>query len=162
MFAEQFRAEWVADAVLVGAASNDRSAELQPGSHVLTPRRGFLHHGIYVGNGNVVHYAGSTHGLVSGPIEEVALDRFSCGRPVRAVCQAPAIFSSAEVILRAKSRVGENHYRLISNNCEHFCEWCLRGDSRSYQVEAWLALPGRALQSIARFWTRPNEHLFPR
>lgn len=28
------------------------------GSHVTTPRRGYLHHGISVGGGNVVHYPG--------------------------------------------------------------------------------------------------------
>jgi hypothetical protein len=33
----------------------------------------------------------------------------------------------------------------LTNNCEHFCEWCLRGTARSFQVEAWLARPRRAL-----------------
>jgi hypothetical protein len=32
---------------------------------------------------------------------------------------------------RARSRAGENCYRLLTNNnCEHFCEWCLRGKAR--------------------------------
>jgi hypothetical protein len=118
------------------------------GSHIVTPRRGFLHHGIYVGEGKVVHYAGSTHGFIAGPIEEIPLDRFTCGRAVWADCEAPANFSGDEVIRRARSRVGENRYRLISNNCEHFCEWCLRGVHRSYQIEALLSLPVRALESI--------------
>jgi hypothetical protein len=30
---------------------------------------------------------------------------------------------------------------MLSNNCEHFCEWCLRDEQRSYQVERLLALP---------------------
>jgi hypothetical protein len=122
--------------------------EFLPGSHVITPRRGFLHHGIYVGEGRVVHYAGSIHGLVSGPVEEIPLDRFTCGRAVWASCNTPANFSCEEVIRRARSRVGENHYRLISNNCEHFCEWCLRGVHRSHQIEALLSLPVRALEAI--------------
>ena len=29
------------------------------GAHLVTPRRGYTHHGIYVGNGIVIHYAGS-------------------------------------------------------------------------------------------------------
>src|ERR1700746_783770 len=28
------------------------------GSHIVTPRFGYLHHGIYVGGGKIVHYAG--------------------------------------------------------------------------------------------------------
>jgi hypothetical protein len=41
--------------------------------------------------------------------------------------------------------VGEDCYRLLTNNCERFCEWCLRGEHRSYQVEVWLARPRRVL-----------------
>jgi hypothetical protein len=51
---------------------------------------------------------------------------------------APSNFEYREVIARARSRVGEDCYRLLTNNCEHFCEWCLRGEHRSYQVEALL------------------------
>jgi hypothetical protein len=96
-------------------------SRFSPAPHVVTPRRGFLHHGIYMGDGKVVHYSGSTHGLFSGPIEEISLDRFTCGRPVWANCETPVSYSADEVIRRARSRVGENHYRLFSNNCEHFC-----------------------------------------
>jgi Lecithin retinol acyltransferase len=34
---------------------------------------------------------------------------------------------------------GENRYRVLRNNCEHFCEWFLRGESRGYQVERFLS-----------------------
>jgi hypothetical protein len=119
-----------------------------PGAHIVTSRRGYSHHGIYVGEEKVVHYAGSTHGLLSGPIEEISIDIFTGGRRVWATCDAPANFASDEVISRARSRVGENHYRLFSNNCEHFCEWCLRGEHRSYQVEAWLLFPRYALETF--------------
>ena len=107
------------------------------GSHVVTPRRGYLHHGIYVGGGKVVHYAGLAQGLRRGPVEEISLVHFTRGRPVW-IRSAPASFDSPEVIRRARSRVGEDSYRLFTNNCEHFCEWCLRGEPRSYQIEAWL------------------------
>jgi hypothetical protein len=123
----------------------------RPGSHLITPRRGYRHHGIYVGNGKVVHYAGSTQGILSGPIEEISLDRFAFGRAVWTSRIAPTRFSSDEVIRRARFRLGENHYRLISNNCEHFCEWCLRGEHRSYQIEAWQQIPRRALDAVGRF-----------
>jgi hypothetical protein len=37
-------------------------------------------------------------------------------------------------------------YRLLNNNCEHFCEWCLRAEHRTYQVDEWLSRPHRALR----------------
>jgi len=125
------------------------------GSHVITPRRGYLHHGIYVGAGNVVHYAGLANGLRGGPVEEIPLTRFTGGRPVWIRFEARTHFDCREVIRRARSRVGEHRYRLLTNNCEHFCEWCLRGENRSYQVEAWLVRPGRALKTTIRLIGRP-------
>jgi len=121
------------------------------GSHLVTLRSGFLHHGIYVGSGNVVHYAGLVGGLHRGPVEEVSLARFTRGRPVWIRSHAATRFDAQEVIRRARSRVGEDCYRLLTNNCEHFCEWCLHGEHRSYQVEAWRARPGRALHATMRF-----------
>jgi hypothetical protein len=38
------------------------------GSHLVTPRRGYLHHGIYIGGCKVVHYSGPAHGLRGGPV----------------------------------------------------------------------------------------------
>jgi len=120
------------------------------GSHIVTPRRGYLHHGIYVGGGKIVHYAGLVHGLRRRPVEETTLDRFARGGPVWVRSDRPPIFSSREVIRRARSRMGEDGYRLLTNNCEHFCEWCLHGEHRSYQVDAWLAHPRRALHGVIR------------
>jgi hypothetical protein len=127
-------------------------AEHEPssGSHIVTPRRGYLHHGIYVGGGRVVHYAGLASGLRGGPVEEVALARFTRGRPLWVRSNTPSSFDCREVVRRARSRVGEDRYRILSNNCEHFCEWCLRGEHRSYQVEAWLTHPVRALRTTIR------------
>jgi hypothetical protein len=120
------------------------------GSHLVTPRRGYLHHGIYVGDGKVVHYAGLANGLYRGPVEEVPLPRFTRGRPVWIKSHAPPNFECREVIERARSRVGEDCYRLLTNNCEHFCEWCLHGEHRSYQVEALLTRV-RVLYATVRF-----------
>jgi hypothetical protein len=125
--------------------------ELPLGSHLVTPRRGYVHHGIYVGDGKVVHYTGLAYGLRRGPVEEVSLAGFTNGHPVYVRSDASLEFDRREVIRRARSRVGEDHYRLLTNNCEHFCEWCLYGEHRSYQVEEWLAGPVRALHSAIRF-----------
>jgi hypothetical protein len=120
------------------------------GSHLVTPRRGYLHHGIYVGDGKVVHYAGLARGLRRGPVEEVSLARFTRGQPAWVRSSSAPDFDCREVIRRALSRLGEDCYRLLTNNCEHFCEWCLRGEPRSFQVEAWLARPVRTLRATIR------------
>jgi hypothetical protein len=52
--------------------------------------------------------------------------------------QSPgARFAGVEAVRRAYSRLGEDRYRLISNNCEHFCMWCVYGESRSDQIDVW-------------------------
>ncbi len=126
------------------------------GSHLVTLRRGYLHHGIYVGARKVVHYSGLAHGLRPGPVEEVSLARFARGRRVWVRSGPPCAFDVTEVICRARSRVGEDHYRLLTNNCEHLCEWCLRGRAQSLQVEAWLAMPRRALATVRRITQPPR------
>ena len=125
------------------------------GSHLVTPRRGYLHHGIYIGDRKVVHYSGLAQGLRRGPVEEVALARFACGQRIWVRTSAPSDFDVREVICRARSRVGEDCYRLLTNNCEHFCEWCLHGRARSLQVEAWLAWPRRAVLAALRLIAQP-------
>jgi hypothetical protein len=57
-------------------------------------------------------------------------------------------FPASVIVERARSRLGENRYRITTNNCEHFCEWCLRGESRSEQVERWLAWPRRTAAGV--------------
>lgn len=131
-------------------------AEQEPpvGSHVVTPRRGYAHHGIYVGEGRVVHYAGLGYGLCRGPVEEISLARFTGGHAVYVRSDARIKFDRWDVIRRARSRLGENRYRLLTNNCEHFCEWCLFGQHRSFQVEEWLVRPRRTIGAMIRSVTQ--------
>jgi hypothetical protein len=78
-----------------------------------------------------------------GRIEEVSLEDFIGNRPVH-VGKAPDEARGRDIVLRARSRLGECRYDILNNNCEHFCNWCLRGESRSPQVES-LTRPARAL-----------------
>jgi hypothetical protein len=129
------------------------------GAHLVTPWFGFLHHGIYVGDGKVVHYGALMYDIIRRPVEEVTLERFAEGRPVFVVEHPRTRFAADEIIRRARSRLGEDKYRLLSNNCEHFCHWCLHDEHRSFQVETALAfgkLMGEwwrfKLSSLARQW----------
>ena len=125
-------------------------SELPIGAHIVTRRHGYTHHGIYAGAGKVVHYAGLSRGLRRGPVEENSRSTFADGYPVSIASGVPPKFEGREVARRARSRIGEDNYRILTNNCEHFCEWCLRGQPRSYQIDACPAIPSRALHVTRR------------
>jgi Lecithin retinol acyltransferase len=63
-------------------------------------------------------------------------------------------FDRNEVVRRARLRLGENRYHVLTNNCEHFCEWCVRGEHRSYQVDDVIARYSRARHKLAALFAR--------
>jgi|GEM_PF-1339355 len=126
------------------------------GAQLITPRFAYAHHGVYVGAGTVVHYAAFAYHWHRGPVEEVSLSDFAHGHPVWVRPAQPDALRSEEIIRRARSRLGENRYRLLSNNCEHFSEWCVHGKHRSPQVESLrlrLRCLSRALSELMRWLT---------
>ncbi len=125
-----------------------RVRELEPGTHLVTPRRSYTHHGIYCGAERVVHYAGLCRHRIRGPIEEVAVADFSHGGPLAYVPRPLARYQGRAVVVRARSRIGEDAYDLLTNNCEHFCNWCLDGRAYSDQVDAFMQLPGRLVEKM--------------
>jgi Lecithin retinol acyltransferase len=122
--------------------------DLPIGAHLVTQRRGYEHHGIYVGNGRVVHYAGFAGSTHRGPVEEIELARFAAGHPLSIRTAASARYVGDEAVRRARSRLGENRYRLLTNNCEHFCAWCLFGESHSEQVHGCLRHPRAGVHAL--------------
>jgi hypothetical protein len=73
------------------------------GAHLATPRDGYIHHGIYVGRAQVIHYAGFSRGWQAGPVEEVALVEFAFGRALRVVDHPDACYSAREIVQRARA-----------------------------------------------------------
>jgi hypothetical protein len=118
------------------------------GAHLTTSRRGYTHHGVYVGQGRVVHYSGLSGFWQCGPVEEVPLSLFAAGHSVQVADHDQSMYSPQEIVRRARSRIGENAYRLLTNNCEHYCNWCLYGISRSAQVERRWQLPLRIFLAL--------------
>ena len=140
-----------------GLCRGDRSLtgneEPPLGAHLVTPRFAYAHHGVYVGSGAVVHYGGFPCHWRRGPVEEISLELFAYGHPVWVRPARPNGLPCAEIVRRARSRLGESRYRLISNNCEHLTEWCVNGEHRSPQVERFvtpLHRVSRALSDITR------------
>jgi hypothetical protein len=142
-----------------------RDVHFPLGAHIVTPRRWYTHHGIYVGAGQVVHYQGLSSSLRRGPVAKVSLAEFAHGHPVRVHGKADVAYSGIEVAARACSRLGEDAYDVLRNNCEHFCSWCLIGAARSPQVERLLsssravALAARVLASLVNGWSPARDAL---
>jgi len=107
------------------------------GSHLVTPRAFYTHHGIYAGDWRVIHYSGLTCHVRRGPVEETSLACFADSRAIL-VRRDECFYSGREVVERARSRLGECKYTILRNNCEHFCGWARRNESRSQQIERLL------------------------
>jgi hypothetical protein len=68
------------------------------GPHLVTPRRNYLRHGVYVGARKVIQNPGLVHGLRRGAVEEVPVAHLAHGQRVWV------------------RRVGEDPYHLKANN----------------------------------------------
>lgn len=112
------------------------------GDHIYVHCMGYSHHGIDLGDGNVIHFdfhpwqaLSRKLAKVRDPeIRKVTMEKFSQNRPV-VVRRYHECDDVEAVIERAESRVGEKGYHLFENNCEHFASWCKTGESRSTQVD---------------------------
>jgi hypothetical protein len=129
------------------------------GDHVYVNCGVYDHHGIDCGDGTVIHYEGKYRG---GRITRVPKTTFANGKTIHvqqysektvAVALANAktavvladgktiyirdllekSYSHEAVVVRAESRLGEEGYDLIFNNCEHFATWCKAGIHESKQ-----------------------------
>ena len=106
------------------------------GDHLVKPRPGYTHHGIYAGDGEVIHYAGFADGFSSAPVEKVSIDGFHESTGKYYIKPHPnARFSPDVIVSRAASRLNENKYGLFGNNCEHFVNWCIYDQHQSHQVD---------------------------
>lgn len=81
----------------------------------------YTHHGIYIGSGEVIHYLAESVKLDS-------VENFCAGYKIRLRTGSPARYSQAQIVERAYSRIGEDRYNVLLNNCEHFCRWCRCGE----------------------------------
>lgn len=113
------------------------------GAHLVTPRPGYKHHGLYIGNGKVIHYSGmaKSFGIKElahlpslfhyGNIVRTSLKFFCDGHGFRIVEHPHARFAGQAAVERAKKRLCERSYYFMSNNCEHFVNWCIEDEFKS-------------------------------
>ena len=102
---------------------------LKVGDHVITRRVGFTHHGLYLGEGKVLEYIKS-QGVVIVP-----LTTFTQGHELFIREHKEAKYRGQEAVRRGMMRLGEQHYNLLTRNCEHFVNWCIEGVESSRQID---------------------------
>lgn len=118
------------------------------GDHLVVSYGLYTHHGVDLGDGAVAHYGGFLAGTADARVELVDIATFTQDLELR-VNDVAAAFSPDEIVRRAQSRVGEQRYSLLANNCEHFVYWCRLGHSRSRQIQRVAQRVGSAATKFA-------------
>lgn len=132
------------------------------GSHLVTPRLGYTHHGIYVGNKQVIQYSGfsgekfNTDDIVPvnsynrSPIEKVSFEAFTQGKEYWIEEHPNTKFTGAEIVERAHQRLGESKYNLAFSNCEHFANWCVYNTDFSKQTKTASKITSKIFPLLGR------------
>ena len=77
------------------------------------------------------------HYLEGREILRSTIDAFRQDQPIT-VIEHDGASATGVTLRRAMSRIGEQNYNLLFNNCEHFATWCKTGRHRSGQIESAL------------------------
>lgn len=109
----------------------------------------YLHHGVDLGDGTVVHARPHDfrNPFGGGRVVRTTAAEFAEGRAVRVRNDPPAAFPPDEIAARALAHVDRAGYDLVVDNCEHFATWCATGRRASRQVDIVM---GRVAAGVAR------------
>lgn len=109
--------------------------DLNHGDHIYVKRKRLLysHHGIYAGEGTVIHYKGAEKEKKDPVIRKTDMDEFLSGGKLKRRDYKKRLTHS-ETLRIAKERLSNNGYSLVFNNCEHFATYCATGKKKSTQV----------------------------
>ncbi len=115
-------------------------ADLLPGDHICVKRKGrfYTHHGIYMDDGKVIHFAGSIREKIDPVVHETDLSRFLKGGILRRRDYKQRLPAS-ETIRIAREQLSDRSYSMIWNNCEHFATYCATGKKKSRQIKRVLS-----------------------
>eukprot|EP00386_Alphamonas_edax_P001208 GDKI01003513.1.p1 GENE.GDKI01003513.1~~GDKI01003513.1.p1 ORF type:complete len:235 (+),score=71.77 GDKI01003513.1:104-706(+) len=113
------------------------------------------HHGIYCGNGRVIHFSGNegrgvgglSAGLSKGAASDARIKSISIvdfmrfGSKLSVVTHRNADPPEVTIQRAEESFADQDYpeYHLLQNNCEHFATWCKTGSKKSSQVSTLLS-----------------------
>jgi len=107
--------------------------DLNLGDHIYVRRLLYSHHGIYAGDGNVIHYTGEEKEKKDPLVRETDIEDFLKGGKLRRRHYKRRLPPS-ETLSLAKKHLSGNGYSITLNNCEHFVTYCATGKKKSKQV----------------------------
>ncbi|MFZ3192316.1 MAG: lecithin retinol acyltransferase family protein [Moraxellaceae bacterium] len=136
---------------------------IKNGDIIGVSRGHFDHYGIYVTGRSVIHYTsdGSDTSSSDNKIQETSFERFLRGSEEYFIIDLEGLndffrtvlsgqyplrpqnflvkrhFMGAEIVQRARSKIGEKEYDLFLNNCEHFAFWCATDIKDSSQITSY-------------------------
>ncbi len=110
------------------------ATKFRVGNHLIVNHFGYSHHGIYAGKGRVIHYSGFAHLFKKHPIEITSIQQFARNKKITIRNYDLPKYKGRIVVRRMRTRMHENNYHLIINNCEHLCSWAITGVESSPQV----------------------------
>lgn len=103
------------------------------------------HYGIFVSEEEVIQFGHPRRDmLVANPGEDIrisacSITEFAAGSMVEVAkmnfLEQLRRFSRSKTVCRARSRMGENGYDILHNNCEHFANWCVFGKEICSQTD---------------------------
>ncbi len=109
----------------------------------------YSHHGVYIGDGRVIHFSGEPFDMANASICETTIEDFLNGGVPRVVLHGDEQLAADVVVQNASKRLGETGYRLTANNCEHFATECCTGkpSCKQFQAFIWGGLIGLGLHN---------------
>ena len=126
--------------------------DLLHGEHIYVKRKGrfYTHHGIYMGDGKVIHFAGSIREKIDPVVHETDLFRFLKDGILRRRDYKQRLLAS-ETIRIAREQLSDRSYSMVWNNCEHFATYCATGKKKSQQVKRVLSGLGTVAAGVVLF-----------
>lgn len=117
--------------------------ELRAGDHVRVCMGAYYHHGIYEGDGVVIHFAGENMATLTDPanvrVRRDPLSKFGQAGDIEVrqytLSQRIGKYPVKKILANARARLGEGGYDAIYNNCEHFVNACVFGEAYSLQID---------------------------
>lgn len=113
--------------------------------HIRVMRIGglYAHHGVYISDDEVIHFTGQDDDSILDwskcEVIKTDLKTFLKGGIVEVKEYTDEefqdLYSPEQIVIYARSCIGDKGYNLAFNNCEHFANVCTLGRFRSQQVE---------------------------
>jgi cell wall-associated NlpC family hydrolase len=129
--------------------------ELFAGDHIYVKRKGhfYSHHGIYAGNGMVLHFKGAVKEKQDPTVIISDMTTFLKNGKLKRRSYKRRL-PHVETLQMARAHLAQKGYSLVFNNCEHFATYCATGKKKSTQVHRVIGGMATLTLTLAGFFIR--------